>query len=184
MSIVFITLSMSLDGYITGPDPGAGQPLGTGGDAVLRPGDDPSMIGEVLGGSGAVVAGRAMYDHVDGWGEDPPFKMPVFVPTHRPREPRAAGATTFTFVPDVKTAVMMAEAAAGTKNVYLAGGVSTADQALRLGLVDELSVHIEPVLLGGGTRLFAGVGPAPITLERIRLIEGPATTHLTFRVLR
>lgn len=184
MSTVFITLSMSLDGYITGPDPGVEQPLGIGGDAVLRPGGDPSMVDEVLGKSGAVVAGRAMYDHVNGWGEDPPFKMPVFVPTHRPREVRVAGATTFAFVPDVETAIIQAKAAAGDKNVYIAGGASIADHALQLGLVDELSIHIEPVLLGGGTRLFAEVGPGPIKLERMTLIEGPVTTHLKFRVLR
>jgi dihydrofolate reductase len=184
MSIVQITLSMSLDGFITGPDPREKQPLGEGGDAFLRPGGAPWMVDEVLGAAGAVVVGRAMYDHVHGWGEDPPFKKPVFVVTHRPQEVRVAGATTFTFVPGVEAAITRAKAAAGDKDVYIGGGASVADQALRLGLVDELNIHIEPVLLGGGTRLFADVGRDPIRLERSRLIEGKGTTHLRFRVLR
>jgi dihydrofolate reductase len=99
-----------------------------------------------------------MYDHAQGWGEDPPFKMLVFVPTHRPCEVRVAGATPFAFVPDVQSAIAQAKAPAGDKNVYIGGGASTADQALRLGLADELNLHIEPVLPGGGTRLFADVG--------------------------
>ncbi len=121
---------------------------------------------------------------MDGWGEDPPFKMPVFVPTPRPREIRVAGATTFTFVAAVESAVAQAKAAAGDKDVYILGGASTADQALRLGLVDELNFHIESVLLGGGTRLFADLGPDQIRLERIRLVEGPNAIHARFRVLR
>lgn len=184
MGVVQITLSMSLDGFITGPDPDDQQPLGAGGAAVLRPGGAPWMVDEVLGASGAVVVGRAMYDHVHGWGADPAFKMPVFVVTHRPHPVRVAGATTFTFVPDVETAVAQAKTAAGGKNVYIGGGASIADQALRLRLVDELNTHIEPVLLGGGARLFSGLGPGPIRLERTRLIEGEPTTHLRFRVLR
>jgi dihydrofolate reductase len=84
----------------------------------------------------------------------------------------------------VETAVAQAKSAAGDRNVYIGGGASVAGQALRLGVVDELNLHIEPVLLGGGTRLFANVGRDPIRLERTRLIEGEATTHLRFRVLR
>ena len=84
----------------------------------------------------------------------------------------------------MQTAVIEAKRVAGDKNVYIGGGAKTEDQALRLGLVDELEVHIEPVLFGGGTRLFAELGPDPVGLERIRLIEGPVTTHLRFRVLR
>jgi dihydrofolate reductase len=184
MGKVHVILSMSLDGFITGPDPGAEQPLGKGGDAFLRPGGAPWMVDEVLAAAGAVVVGRAMYDHVHGWGGDPPFKKPVFVVTHRPREVRVAGATTFTFIPSVEAAVTRAKAAAGDKDVYIGGGASVADQALRQGLVDELDIHVEPVLLGGGTRLFADVGRDPIRLERTRLIEGEGTTHLRFRVLR
>jgi dihydrofolate reductase len=184
VGVVEITLALSLDGFITGPDATAEQPLGVGGAPVLRPGGEMWMTEEAFSNAGAVVAGRTVYDHTGGWGEEPPFRMPVFVPTHRPREVRVAGATTFTFVPDVESAIARAKAVAGEKNVHIMGGAGTADQALRLGLVDELNLHIDPVLLGGGTRLFADIGTTPIRLERTRLIEGPATTHIRFRVLR
>ncbi|SMD26988.1 dihydrofolate reductase family protein [Kibdelosporangium aridum] len=184
MGLVEVNLSMSLDGYVTGPEPDAANPLGVGGAAILRPGGERWMVDEVVAAAGAVVAGRRTYDHVDGWGEEPPFRMPVFVPTHRPRDVRVAGDTTFTFVADVETAVAMAKEAAGDKNVYIMGGASTANQALRAGLVDELNLHIEPVLLGGGAQLFADLGRQQIRLERTRLIEGPNTTHVRFRVLR
>lgn len=144
MPVVEITLSMSLDGYITGPGANHDQPLGTAAD-VIKPGGESWMVREAFAAAGAVVAGRRVYDHVDGWGDDPPFKMPVFVPTHRPRPVRVAGATTFTFVDDVETAIKEAKATAGDKNVHIMGGASMADQALRLGLVDELNLHIEPV---------------------------------------
>jgi dihydrofolate reductase len=184
MGIVEITLAMSLDGLITGPDPTAAHPLGVYGDDILRPGGERWMVDESITNSGAVVAGRTVYDHTDGWGDEPPFRMPVFVPTHRPLAPRVAGATTFTFVPDVRTAVAEARKAAGDKNVLIMGGAATANQALRLGLVDELNLHVEPVLLADGARLFAGLDRTPIRLERVRLIEGPATTHFRFRVVR
>ncbi len=183
MGVVKVTLSMSLDGFITGKDPNTEQPLGTAGN-VLRPGGERWMVEELFANAGAVVAGRAVYDHVHGWGEEPPFRMPVFVPTHRPQEVRVAGATTFTFVTDVETAIAHAKATAGEKDVYLMGGASTVDQALRAGLVDELNLHIEPVLLGAGTKLFADIGPDQIRLERTGLIEGKDSTHLRFRVLR
>jgi dihydrofolate reductase len=107
--IVQITLSMSLDGFITGPDPNQQQPLGAGGAGLLRPGGTPKMVEELFAASGATVVGRAMYDHVHGWGDEPPFKMPVFVVTHRQHEVRVAAATTFTFVGDVETAVAQAK---------------------------------------------------------------------------
>lgn len=182
MGIVEITLAMSLDGYVTGPDPTLEQPLGVGGH-LIGPGGEPWLAEETLRAAGAVVAGRTVYDHVDGWGEDPPFKRPVFVPTHRPREVRVAGETTFTFVADVATAIEQATAAAGEKNVHIMGGADTANQALQLGVVDELNIHIWPVLVGGGARLFADVGRVPVRLERTREIEGPRATHLRYRVL-
>lgn len=178
---VQVSLSISLDGFITGKDPTVEDPLGGAAD-VIRPGGERWMVDETLSAAGAVVAGRTVYDHTHGWGEDPPFKLPVFVPTHRPHEVRVAGATTFTFVPDVETAVAMAKEAAGDKNVYLMGGASTANQALRAGLVDELVVHVEPVLLGAGARLFADIDRR-INLERTRLVESKQSTHLWLRVL-
>jgi dihydrofolate reductase len=180
--LVQISLSMSLDGFITGKNPTEADPLG-GADDMIRPGGEMWMAMEQLAAAGAIVAGRTVYDHTDGWGEDPPYRMPVFVPTHRPRPVRVAGATTFTFVSDVETAVAMAKDVAGDKNVHIMGGASTADQALRAGLVDELVVHIEPVLLGAGTRLFADLGEKRINLERTKLLEGKRSTHLYMRVL-
>lgn len=181
--LVHVNLSMSLDGYVTGRDPTPERPLGDAAD-IIRPGGERWIADETIHAAGAVVAGRTVYDHTDGWGDDPPFKMPTFVPTHRPREPRVAGATTFTFVPNVETAIEMAKEAAGDKNVYLMGGADTVNQALRAGLVDEVLVHIEPVLLGGGARLFEDLGDDRIRLERTRLVEGTRSTHLWFRVLQ
>ena len=181
--LVHVNLSMSLDGYVTGPDPTLERPLGNAHD-IIRPGGELWIAHETMSGAGAVVAGRTVYDHTDGWGDDPPFKVPTFVPTHRPRSTRVAGATTFTFVTDVETAISMAKEAAGDKNVYLMGGANTVNQALRAGLVDELLVHIEPVLLGGGARLFEDLGRTRINLERTRLVEGTPSTHLWFRVLK
>ncbi|MFI7677436.1 dihydrofolate reductase family protein [Actinophytocola sp. NPDC049390] len=182
MGAVQIVLSMSLDGYITGKDPTVENPLGNAGD-IIRPGGERWMRDEVMESTGAVVAGRTVYDHTHGWGENPPFRRPVFVPTHRPQEVRVAGETTFTFVPDVTTAVTMAKEAAGDKKVYLMGGASTANQALRAGLVDELLLHIEPVLLGAGARLFDDLGDQRIRLERTRLAESEKSTHIWLRVL-
>jgi dihydrofolate reductase len=179
---VQISLSMSLDGFITGKDPTPENPLGDAGD-IIRPGGEFWMVQEQFAAAGAIVAGRTVYDHTDGWGEDPPYRMPVFVPTHRPREVRVAGATTFTFVPDVATAIAMAKDVAGEKNVHIMGGADTANQALRLGLVDELVLHVEPVLLGGGARLFTDLGGERIRLERTKVLEGKRSTHLWFRVL-
>lgn len=180
---VQLTLSMSLDGYVTGPDPSFDVPLGAGGGERLRPGGTVENGRAVLAATGATVVGRTMYDHVDGWGEDPPYKMPVFVITHRTRPVRVAGATTFTFVDDVATAFGLAREAAGEKDVYVGGGADIADQALRLGLLDEVNVFVEPVLLGGGTRLFDRLGGDPIDLERVSVAEHDPNTHLGFRVL-
>lgn len=181
MGVVQVALSMSLDGYVTGKNPTVEHPLGNAAD-IIRPGGEGWMRDEMRGAMGSVVAGRTVYDHTQGWGDDPPFEVPVFVPTHRPRDVRVAGATTFTFVPDVKTAVAMAKEAAGDKNVYLMGGANTANQALRAGLVDELVLHIEPVLLGAGARLFDDLGDQRISLERTRLFEGEKSTHVWLRV--
>ncbi|MEV4319775.1 dihydrofolate reductase family protein [Actinocrispum sp. NPDC049592] len=180
---VQVTLSMSLDGYITGPKVSADLPLGTAAN-VLRPGGDLHKPQDILAVTGATVVGRTIYDHTDGWGEEPPFRMPVFVVTHRARPVRIAGETTFTFVGSVAEAVAEAKQAAGDKDVYIGGGASIADQALNLDLVDELFLYIEPVLLGGGTRLFASLEERQITLERVRAVEAPISTHIHYRVLR
>jgi len=144
---------------------------------------------------GAVIMGRNMYGPVRGpwgddpwrgwWGEDPPFHAPVFVLTHHPREPlEMEGGTTFHFVTDgVEVALERARAAAGDRDVSLAGGASIARQYLAAGLVDEMELSVVPVLLGGGERLLDGIG-AELKLEQLRAVEAPGVTHLKYRVAR
>jgi len=117
------------------------------------------------------------------WGDEPPFHVPVFVLTHHTREPQPMeGGTTFTFVTDgIEAGLEQARAAAGDRNVQISGGADVVQQYLGAGLVDELRVHVAPLLLGGGTRLF-GEGGEPMELEATRVISSPKATHLTFRV--
>ena len=119
------------------------------------------------------------------WGEDPPFHAPVFVLTHHAREPLPMeGGTTFHFVTDgIESAIEQARAAAGEQDVLVAGGGTVVAQALAAGLVDELQVHVAPVFLGGGARLFDGM-PADVGLEIARVVDSPAVTHLRYRVTR
>ena len=147
-----------------------------------------------MAGTGAVVMGRRMFSggagpweddsNSDGWwGEKPPFGVPVFILTHHAREQATkAGGTTFNFVTDgIESALEQARAAAGERNVQISGGADVVQQFLRAGLVDELRMHVAPVLLGDGTRLF-GEGGEPIGLEATRVLSSPKATHLTFRV--
>lgn len=156
---------------------------------------DSAMIEESLGSTGAVVMGRRMFSggsgpwerdpNADGWwGDDPPFHVPVFVVTHHAREAVAkAGGTTFTFVTDgVESAVDQARAAAGERDVSIGGGATVVQQCLARRLLDELQVHLVPVLLGAGVRLFEGVEPA--RLEIARVIDAPLATHIRYRVVR
>jgi dihydrofolate reductase len=136
--------------------------------------------------SGAVIVGRRMYELAEGWGDNPPFHKPVFVLTHRAREPLVKeGGTTFTFVTDgAASALAQARAVAGDRDISIGGGASTVQQYLGAELVDEMQIHIVPVLLGAGIRLFEGIGPGRVKLETTRVIESPAVTHQRFRVLR
>jgi dihydrofolate reductase len=153
------------------------------------------VVEEAQTNVGAVVMGRNMFGGGPGpwsddppwngwWGEDPPYHAPVFVLTHHPREPLAMkGGTTFTFVTDgIGSALDQARAAAGDRNVLLGGGAEAANQYLRAGLLDEFELHLAPVLLGDGARLFADIGP--IDVRQIRTIEAPGVTHMKFRVVR
>jgi dihydrofolate reductase len=206
-------ISMSLDGFVAGPDQSLEDPLGIGGmqlhEWVFRleawrsahglPGGevdvDSELVTESTGSSGAVVMGRKMYSGGSGpweddpngdgwWGDEPPFHTPVFVVTHHPREPREMqGGTTFAFVTDgVESAVEQARAVAGEQDVLVAGGGSVVRQALAAGLLDEIQVHIAPVLLGSGVRLFEGASPAG--LEITRVVAGPQATHIRYRIAR
>jgi dihydrofolate reductase len=136
--------------------------------------------------SGAVIVGRRMYELADGWGDNPPFHKPVFVLTHRAREPLIKeGGTTITFVTDgAASALAQARAVAGERDISIGGGASTVQQYLGAGLVDEMQIHIVPILLGAGIRLFEGIGSALVELETTKVVQSPAVTHLRFRVLR
>jgi dihydrofolate reductase len=160
---------------------------------------DSQIVAESLANFGATVMGRKMFSGGDGpwaddpnadawWGDEPPFGHPVFVLTHHSRDPEAKqGGTTFTFVTDgVEAALEQARAAAGASDVKVAGGADVAQQYLKAGLLDELHIHMAPVLLGDGRRLFEDhVATAPGALERTSLIESPTgVIHLKYRVVR
>jgi dihydrofolate reductase len=212
MARVTMDISTSLDGFVAGPNPTLEQPLGEGGEhlhqwlfrlAAFREQhgmtggetDGDTAVFEKSTGAGAVVMGRRMFSGGEGpwkddpnaggwWGDDPPFHAPVFVLTHHPREPLVLqGGTTFTFVTDgVASAFEQASAAADGKDVALGGGASVARQFLQAGLLDELRIHLAPVLLGGGVRLFDGVGPDAAHFEIVSVTESPFVTHLELRV--
>jgi dihydrofolate reductase len=133
------------------------------------------------------VMGRRMFDGGEGpWGDNPPFRMPVFVITHQPRQRLVKeGGTTFTFVTDgIESALQQAKAAGGDKNVNIAGGADTVQQVLKAGLLDELEIHLTPLLFGEGIRLFDKIGPQHVELENIRVVASPKVTHLRFRVVK
>ena len=206
MGKTIFDISMSLDGYVAGPNQSREEPLGEGGEGLHewafetaafqelhgRKGGEQSRDSEVLDETfsnlGAVVMGRRMFDDPwEGWwGDEPPFHMPVFVLTHHAREPVSKeGGTTFTFVTDgIETALEQAQAAAGKKDVSVGGGASTIQQYLKAGLVDEMQVHVVPQLLGDGARLFENLGAELPDLEVTRVIESPAVTHLRYRVVK
>jgi len=213
MGKVVSDISMSLDGFVAGPNPDLEQPLGERGELLHEwafglktfrerhgetggeTGPDDDLMAETLSRTGATVMGRRMFGGGEGpwgdepwegwWGDEPPFRMPVFVLTHHPREPLPKeGGTTFTFVSDgIDSAIDQARAAAGQKDVVLAGGADVIQQALRAGLLDEVQVHVAPVLLGGGTRLFDRLDPEQLGLEKTRVIDSPAVTHFLLRVV-
>ncbi len=202
MTAVTCHVSISLDGFLAGPDQSLETPLGRGGerlhrwhidpDAIAR-GADEAMRTDLLTSCGAVVMGRNMFGPVRGpwsslpewrgwWGEDPPYHAPVFVLTHWAREPvEMAGGTTFHFVTDgFDAAFAAARSAAGDGRVRIAGGASTVRQALAAVAVDELVLDVAPVLLGAGESLFEGV-PDP-GLTPVEVVGSPYATHIRYRV--
>jgi dihydrofolate reductase len=212
MGRVVADITMSLDGFVAGPNPTLEEPLGKNGEELhewvvrtnywrerhgLEGGEedeDSEVIREAFSSVGASVMGRKMFSGGSGpwesdprsmgwWGDEPPFHTPVFVLTHHAREPEEMeGGTTFFFVTDgIEAAIEQARAAAGEGNVAIGGGANAIQQALAAGLVDELQVHVAPILLGGGTRLF-GEGADPIRLEATRVLSSPRATHLRFAV--
>jgi dihydrofolate reductase len=189
MAKVEANISMSLDGFVTGPNLDRYPGMGEGGDILHAwTAESRAMdfaIGEERQIAGSVITGRTVYDDTDGWAsEEGFFRMPVFVVTHRPHEVVVKGETTFTFVTEgIKRAIEQAGVAAGDKRVHIMGGASIIQQALAAGLVDELFLHVAPVILGSGTPLFAHLG-GPLQLERVEVIESAHSTHLRYRILK
>jgi dihydrofolate reductase len=145
------------------------------------------VAAEMFKNVGAVIMGRQMFKTgEEPWGDNPPFHMPVFVLTHDPRKKLVReGGTMFTFVTDgIENALKQAKAAAGNKDVLVAGGANADQQYIKAGLLDEIQIHLIPMLLGEGVRLFKHLGTEPIELERMMLIESPDVTHLRFRVIK
>jgi dihydrofolate reductase len=207
-------ISVSLDGFAAGPNQSEENPLGEGGEGLHewaleldvwrrvhgREGGATNASSEVfeeaLSGVGAGLMGRNMFGGGPGpwgddpwtgwWGEDPPFRMPVFVLTHHRREPLEMGnGTTFHFVTDgIESALAQAEEAAAGGDVSLGGGAEAIQQYLAAGLVDELQLHVVPILLGGGTALFGNLAGADLGLAPVRAIAAPGVTHVKYRRAR
>lgn len=192
MSEVRFDISVSLDGYVAGHGDDVDalhdwllglrdwrEPHGLeGGDT----GPDNDVMGAAFEGVGAHVVSRRMYDLTGGWGTEPPFGKPTVVVTHRVREPDVRGATTFEFVEGVEQAIGRARELAGDLDVSVGGGASVAQQAIAAGLVDVMQLHLVPVLLGGGVRLFEELGTPPPKLEAEEVVAASsAVTHLRYR---
>jgi dihydrofolate reductase len=156
------------------------------GEAGGRTDADSEILDETMKRSGASIVGRRMYELAGGWGDNPPFHEPVFVLTHESREPLVkAGGTIFTFVTDgVGSAMAQAREAAAGRDIAIRGGAKTVQQFLAAGMVDEIQVHIVPILLGRGISLFDDLRPAPVKLRATRVVESPAVTHLRYIVER
>jgi dihydrofolate reductase len=196
MSKVTCDITISVDGFVAGPRQSLDSPIGAGADRlhdwIFNPqGRDQSVIDAWQQSPGAYIMGRNMFspgrgewdpDWVGWWGEDPPYHVPVFVLTHHPRqEVRMAGGTTFHFVTEgIQVALEQARAVADDRSISIAGGASTVNQYLAAGLVDELHLHISPILLGAGERLFDGV--RQLELHPIEVIGSPGVTHVKYRL--
>ncbi|MGH2586665.1 MAG: dihydrofolate reductase family protein [Dehalococcoidia bacterium] len=198
MTKVTAAITTSLDGYITGPNDGPGRGLGDSGERLHEwvfggpwsydeeargeaTGADKQILDEAMARVGAVVGGRTTYEAAEAWGGQNPFGVPFFVVTHRPEEaPADAG---FTFVNGLDEAIARAREAAGDRDVAIMGGADVIRQALRAGQVEELSITIAPVVLGGGKRLFDGFDET-VNLEHLGLRQSPFATHISYRVVR
>lgn len=193
MGKVTSEISMSLDGFITDPNASVGSPLEGHDPGRLhdwrfgaKTETDAAIVDEIYASTGAVLIGKRMFDvGFEPWGDPPPFGMPVFVVTHEGREPLPMqGGTTYTFVDGIEAALELARAAAGDKNVGIWGGANIMREYLKAGFLDELQIHLIPLLLGGGVPLFEDFGPDGLELRRTSSIETPGATHLRFDVVK
>ncbi|HEY0868814.1 MAG TPA: dihydrofolate reductase family protein [Acidothermaceae bacterium] len=210
MSSVKCQISISVDGFVAGPNQSLENPIGEGGMRLHEwvfgtaswrelqgldggsPSADSDVISEAMAGIGAHIMGRKMFGGGDGpwdetwtgwWGDDPPFHKDVFVLTHHERAPLSLHDTTFFFVRDgVESALKQARASADGKDVAIAGGGSVVRQYLAAGLLDELYLHIVPIVLGAGERIFDDVGD--VVFEPANVVASPGVTHIKYRVVR
>ena len=212
MSKLRLGITMSLDGYVAGPNQSEENPLGVGGMELHEWFFPLKEFREMSGGQGgetnasssviedrranvgATIMGRNMFGGAGPWGddpwrgwwgEDPPYHHPVFVLTHHVREPLGMkGGTTFHFVTDgVESALVQAKEAARGQDVWLAGGASVVNQYLAAGLVGEMDISIAPLILGAGERLFAGLQRGALKLRQIRAVDAPGVTHIKYRIV-
>jgi dihydrofolate reductase len=205
MSKVVVDMGMSLDGFVAGPNAGPQNALGDGGHRIHRwvydleswrerqnlaggqTNPDAEVFDESFANVGAHVMGRRMFDEGEvGWPDPPPFRAPVFILTHYVREPWIRqGGTTFTFVTDgIESALEQAKEAADGMDVRIAGGANTVQHFLEAGLIDEIQIHLAPVLLGDGIRLFDRIDTERLELEVARVIDSPRVTHLRYDVVK
>jgi dihydrofolate reductase len=211
MSRVKVNITVSLDGFVAGPNQSEKDPLGIGGEQLhewLLPlkafreahGEEAGEVNastpiaeEILGNVGATIMGRGMFGGGPGpwrddpwegyWGDDPPYHHPVFVLTRYPREPlEMQGGTTFHFATEgIESALDQARAAAGDRDVSIGGGANVVQQFLAAGLLDELVVSLVPVLLGSGSRLFDNLGEPKPRLRQMQAVDAPGVTHIRYR---
>jgi len=197
VSKVIAGITTSVDGYITGPEDGPGKGLGDGGEQLHywvfggpwtygasvegeATGEDRAWLEAMTSRVGAVVGGRWTYEAAEHWGEANPWGLPFFIVTHRPEEQPEGDA--FTFVDGVAEAIAKARAAAGAKDVHVMGGADVIRQAFAAGLVDELTIILAPVVLGGGKRLFEGFRHT-VELEHLGVRQSPFATFVDYRVV-
>jgi dihydrofolate reductase len=193
MGKVIFDISMSLDGFMTAADQRPGEPMGDGGLRLVEwafgnDERDREVLDRGVEGAGAVIAGRRTYEtSVPWWGADGPtgpVRLPVFVLCHHEPEEVPDGGV-YTFVTDgAEAALDRAREAAGEKYVTVMGGAETGQEYLRAGLVDELSIHLVPVLFGGGTRMFENLADQHMQLENLGAVQTDAATHLRLRIVR
>jgi dihydrofolate reductase len=198
MTKVVAAITTSVDGYVAGPGDGPGKGLGEGGERLHywvfggpwtyadgpkgdASGEDAAWLERAIASVGAVVGGRWTYEAAGHWGDENPWGLPFFIVTHRPEEEPAGGA--FTFVSGVDAAVERALEAADGKDVSIMGGAEIIRQALEADLVDELTLIVAPVVLGGGKRLFEGFSRS-LELEQLGVRQSPFATFIEYRVKR